>query len=114
MAQTLDFNVIVPPTLLLVMRDPERTKIDVVAPTEGLIEELEAVGPAMKEALASDEAASVPAIYDLAARLISCNKQGLQVTAEELRDKYKLNLEALIVFCNSYPDFIKEITSAKN
>lgn len=114
MAKTLDFNVIVPPTLPLVMRDPERTKIDVVAPTEGLVEELDAVGANMKEALEADVEASVPAIYDLAARLISCNKQGLQVTAEELRDKYKLNLEALIVFYNTYMDFLNEVAGAKN
>lgn len=114
MAKTLDFNVIVPPTLPLVMRDPARTKIDVVAPTEGLVEELEAVGADMKAALESNEEAAVPVIYDLAARLISCNKQGLAVTAEELRDKYALNLEALIVFYNSYMDFLNEVAGAKN
>lgn len=114
MAKTLDFNVIVPPTLPLVMRDPERTKIDVVAPTEGLVEELEAVAPAMKESLEADQKAATPAIYGLAARLISCNQQGLVVTAEELRDKYKLNLEALIVFYNTYMDFLNEVADAKN
>ena len=49
MAKTLDFNVIVPPTLPLVMRDPERTKIDVVAPTEGLGEELEAMAAKVED-----------------------------------------------------------------
>ena len=114
MAKTLDFNVIVPPTLPLVMCDYERTRIDVLAPTEGLVEELEAVAPAMMGSLKADEEASVPAIYSLAARLISCNKQGLSVTAEELRDKYKLNLEALIVFYNTYMDFLNEVADAKN
>lgn len=114
MAKTLDFNVIIPPSLPLVMCDPERTKIDVLAPTEGLVEELEVVGADMKAALESNEEASIPVIYDLAARLISCNKQGLAVTAEELRDKYKLNLEALIVFYNTYPDFLNEVAGAKN
>ena len=114
MAKTLDFNVIVPPTLPLVMRDEAKTKIDVVAPIEGLVEELQAVAPDMESALASDEAKAIPTIYDLAARLISCNKQGLRVTAEELRDKYKLNLEALIFFYNAYMDFLNEITNVKN
>lgn len=114
MAKTLDFNVIVPPTLPLVMCDPERTRIDVVAPTEGLVEELDAMAPVMKESLEADEEASVPAIYDLAARLISCNKQSLHITALDLRDKYKLNLEALIFFYNSYMDFLNEVASAKN
>ncbi len=114
MAKTLDFNVIVPPTLPMVMCDEAKTKIDVVAPIEGLVEELQAVAPDMESALASDEAKAIPVIYDLAARLISCNKQGLQVTAEDLRGKYKLGLEALIVFYNVYMDFLGEITNAKN
>ena len=114
MAKTLDFNTLVPPTLPLVMRDEAKTKIDVVAPTEGLVEELQAVAPTMGSALAANEEEAVPAIYDLAARLISCNRQGLQVTAEDLRGKYALNLEALIFFYNAYMDFIAELTDAKN
>ena len=114
MANTLDFNVIVPHSLPLVMRDPERTKIDVLAPTEGLVEELEAVGADMKAALESNEEASIPVIYDLAARLISCNRQGLQVTAEDLGSKYRMNLESMLIFYGAYVDFIDEITKAKN
>ena len=114
MAKTLDFNALVPPTLPLVMRDAEKTEIIVTAPLEALVEELQAVAPVMEEALRSEEATAVPVIYDLAARLISCNKQGLQVTADDLRDKYKLNLESLVVFYNVYLDFLSEITNAKN
>ena len=113
MAKTLDFNALVPPTLPLVMCDSARTRIDVTMPTEGLVEELEKVAPAMHAGLESDET-GIPVVYDLAARLISCNKQGLAVSADDLRDKYKLNLEALIVFYNVYLDFINEAASAKN
>lgn len=114
MSKTLDFNVLVPPTLSLVMRDDEKTEITVTAPFEALVEELQAVAPVMEEALRSEEATAVPVIYDLAARLISCNKQGLKVTADDLRGKYRLNLEALVVFYNVYLDFLSEITNSKN
>lgn len=114
MAKTLDFNVLVPPTLPLVMRDDRRTEIVVTLPTEGLVEELQNLGPHMTEMLQENESEAIPAIYDLAARLISCNRAGLQVTAEDLRDKYRLNLEALVVFYNVYLDFIGEINKAKN
>lgn len=114
MAKTLDFNALNRPTLPLVMPDEAKTKIDVVAPTEGLVEELQSLAPNMEKALAAENETAVPVIYDLAARLISCNKQGLKVTAEDLRDKYKLNLEALIFFYNAYMDFMAEITNAKN
>lgn len=114
MAKTLNFNTITPPTLPLVMCDDDKTKITVTAPSEGLVEELQNAAPHMTEMLQSDDEASVPAIYDLAARLISCNKQHLEVTAEDLRGKYRLNLEALIVFYNVYLDFLGEIANAKN
>lgn len=114
MAKTLDFNALNRPTLPLVMADEAKTKIDVIAPTEGLVEELQSIAPDMVKVLVSDDETAVPVIYDLAARLISCNKQGLKVTAEDLRDKYKLNLEALIFFYSAYMDFMDEITNAKN
>lgn len=110
----LDFNIITPPTLQLVMRDDQRTEIVVTTPTEMLVEELQALAPELTKLLSADNADSVKAAYSLAAKLISCNRSGLQVTAEDLRDKYKLNLEALIVFYNAYMDFLNEITGAKN
>lgn len=114
MAKTLDFNVVAPPTLPLVMRDDRRTEIIVTAPTEGLVEELQAVAPHMSDMLTSDETVATPVIYELAAKLISCNKAGLRVTADDLRGKYRMNLEMLIIFYNAYLDFISEITNAKN
>lgn len=114
MLKKLDFNIITPPTLQLVMRDDQRTEIVVTTPTEMLVEELQALAPELTKLLSADNADSVKAAYSLVAKLISCNRSGLQVTAEDLRDKYKLNLEALIVFYNAYMDFLNEITDAKN
>ena len=114
MAKTLDFNIITPPTLPLVMRDEGRTEIVVSTPSEKLVEELQALAPELHKILGVGDAESIKAVYGLAAKLISCNRSGLQVTAEDLRDKYKLNLEALIVFYNVYLDFLNEITNAKN
>ena len=57
---------------------------------------------------------TVQACYDLAARLMSCNRSGIKVTTEDLRGKYQINLEALIIFYNAYIDFIEEVTNQKN
>ena len=114
MAKTLDFNIINPPTLPLIMRDERRTEIIVSTPTEQLVEELQALAPELTKILNVGDADSIQAVYGLAAKLISCNRSGLQVTAEDLRDKYKLNLEALVVFYSVYLDFINEIINAKN
>lgn len=114
MPKTLDFNTIAPPTLPLIMRDERRTEILVSVPSEGLVEDLQAMAPELTKILEANDTESIKAVYSLAAKLISCNRSGLQVTAEDLRDKYKLNLETLIVFYSVYLDFINEITNAKN
>lgn len=114
MAQTLDFNIITPHTLPLVMRDERRTEIIVTTPSEKLVEELQTLAPELQEILAEQTPESTKAVYELAAKLISCNRSGLQVTADDLRDKFKMNLELLIIFYNAYLDFLNEITNAKN
>ena len=113
MAKTLDFNALKKPTLPLVMQDEQRTKILVSTPTQGLVEQLEAAGPEIAMFDGGD-VEGIKAAYGLAARLMSCNLSGLQVTAEDLRDKYKLNLYDLMLFFGAYNDFLAEIESAKN
>lgn len=114
MAKVLDFNIITPPTLPLVMRDDQRTEIIVSTPSEQMVEELQALSPELSKILHGNDVESIKAVYGLAAKLISCNRSGLRVTADDLKDKYKLNLESMIVFYNVYLDFINEIINAKN
>lgn len=114
MAKILDFNKLNRPTLRLIMQDDRRTTIDVTTPSEALVEELTETAPELETVVKSMDANSIRTVYDLAARLISCNLAGLQVTAEDLRDTYKMNLESLIIFFSAYIDFIEEITKAKN
>lgn len=116
MAKTLNFNTLKRPTLPLVMRDDAQTLIKVSTPTEALVEELQAVAPELEKRLGATEADadSIQAIYDLAARLMSCNIDGLLVTVDDLRHKYKLGLEELVFFYVAYVDFLNEIKNAKN
>lgn len=115
----LDFNQINRPVLELTMMDKERTVITVTTPTEGLVEELQTTLPELQKIFAPGDQGTVDAAYDLASRLISCNKQGLQVSADDLRSKYwpadrLTNLENLVFFFSAYTDFIEEINNAKN
>lgn len=114
MPKTLDFNTLTRPTLQLIMQDEEHTKISVITPTEGLMEELGAALPELEKVLQNGDMTTVQACYDLAARLMSCNRSGIKVTTEDLRGKYQINLEALIIFYNAYIDFIEEVTNQKN
>jgi superfamily II DNA or RNA helicase len=70
--------------------------------------------PELQSVLSGGDRESVELCYDLAARLINCNRSFITVTAEELRKKYGLDLEGLVVFYSAYADFIQEINSAKN
>ena len=115
----LDFNKINRPVLQLTMMDEERTGITVTTPSEGLVEELQETLPELQKILTPGDEGTVEAAYDLAARLISCNKEGLQVTADDLRSKYwpadrLANMENMVVFFSAYMDFIEELNSAKN
>lgn len=114
MAKVLDFNTVERPVLELVMQDADRTHIRVSTPTEGLVEELAALAPQLEKVLQAKDADSIAAIYDLAARLINCNRDCIKVTPEELRGKFRMNFESLVIFFGAYVDFINEITQAKN
>ena len=114
MSKVLDFNALQRPTLELVMPDENKTKIRLVCPTESLIERLEAGMKEMTEVFKKKDSTAIAACFELAAALFNCNDNGLQVTAEDLRDKYHLGFEALVVFFSTYVDFIDEIKNAKN
>lgn len=114
MPKTINFNSINRPYLRLIMQDDAQTTIDVTTPTEAMVEELTATAPELEDVLKTMDANSIRAVYDLAARLISCNLMGLPVTVDDLRGKYRMNLDSLIVFFNAYVEFIEELTKAKN
>lgn len=115
MTQALDFSANRKPTLPVTLRDAEGARrVRVTTPTLDLMEEIRGNLPALQALLegASDE--SREAVFDLAARLISCNRDGLTVTGPELIDKYDLDEEDLTVFFSEYLDFIEGLAGAKN
>ena len=114
MAKVLDLNTVERPVLTLILQDENKTRIDVTTPTESLVEELRQIAPQLSASLENHDNMDARTPYDLAARLISCNRQGLQVTAEDLGGKYRMNLESMLIFYGAYVDFIDEITKAKN
>lgn len=114
MAKMLDFNSYRRPTLMLRMKDEQQTKLHVTTPTVELVEDLQANLHELKLALAGNDTAAKDAVYELAAKLINCNLDGVTTTAEELAIKYEMNLEDMTMFFTAYMDFLEEIKSAKN
>lgn len=114
MVKKVDFNALRRPKLPLVMKDEQKTTIYVTTPTEALVEELRAAAPELERLYESRNAESVAAAYDLAARLIRCNMAGLQVTGDDLRERYSLDLYDLIFFFEAYTGFIADLSNEKN
>lgn len=110
---TLDFNSAQRPTLELTMMDDARTVLRVKTPPESMVQELQAMQGEFGK-LETGDVDAVSMIYDLAARLMSQNRDFIKVTAQDLRDKYKMALEDMILFFNAYLDFINVLSNEKN
>lgn len=114
MAKIIDFNAYRRPELIFVMKDDKGTTVHVTTPTEQLIKELRANLHEMQTALTRQDAEASRLVYHLAARLMSCNLDGIALTGDDLAKKYGLNLEDMAVFFTAYLEFIEELENAKN
>lgn len=114
MAKLLNFNQYRPPVLPLELMDDKRTRLNLSPPTVDLQEELRARQSELRELLSQEDAEMVNALYDLAARLINCNRNLKRFTADELRTTYRMDVEDLVLFYRAYADFLLEIENAKN
>ena len=113
MARTLDLNAIQESLLDVTLRDDARTVVHLDIPNEALINELERLSPALKS-LGTGDQRSVSFAYDLAARLISCNFDGLKVTGEQLQTTYNMHLVATLNFFSGYMAAVQELINEKN
>lgn len=114
MARSFDFNAILQETLET--RLDAQTVLHVTTPPERVIEQLAASQEELESLkdVEGKEMEKVRASYRLAAEIISCNTEGVKVTAEDLRDKYKLPPVTLALYLATYMDFINEFHAAKN
>lgn len=113
MARVLDLNNVQESLLDLTLRDTARTVVHLDIPNEALINELEHLGPQLKQMEAGNRA-SVEMAYDLAARLINCNFDGFKVTGHELRTTYGMHLVAVLTFFSGYMSAVEELIKEKN
>lgn len=113
MAKVLDLTTVERPTLELILNDENRTRLHLTLPTEGMIQELQEIGTRLGGATKGDQE-SVAVAYELTARLMSCNREGVAVSVEDLRGRYGFNLETLFIFYKAYFEFINEIKEEKN
>lgn len=114
MAKILDLNALDQPTLELTMRDDNRSTFRLTTPTTRLVEKFIEAKTEVGEVAKTRDAEKIKKLFELTAELISCNAEYITVTAEELRDRYRLTFGDLVVVFAAYLDFIKEFNNAKN
>lgn len=111
---TVDFNRHRPPILEVSLYDDARTVLHVTPPTVDLQEELRATAGEFHALLEGGDESQRAAVWNLVARLMSMNRNWLKITPEDLRKKYKLVEDDLVVFLEDYVSFLKGIENAKN
>lgn len=112
--ETFSFNRHRPPIWPVEMPDEQGTIIHITLPTVDLQEELRAHADELSALLDGGKAEQRAALFDLAARLMSCNRDMMTITPEALRKTYRLDAEDLVGFFHGYVDFVKGIERAKN
>lgn len=110
--KTLDFSGHKLPVLPVKLRGG--AEIKVLPPSVALTEELQEELPTLEGVLGSGDAAAAKAVYGLCARLLSCNRQGLEITSEDLLSRYALSAIDLYEFFTAYTNFIEQIQNQKN
>lgn len=114
MAKGLNFRSFAQPTLPISMNDTRETLFTITTPTVGLVEELEANRDTILAAFGKEGRGRLDELWDFAAKLISCNREGRAVTADELKGRYGMNYDMLFAFYTAYMEFLAEIEQAKN
>lgn len=116
MAKVTDLRVLTRPSMITILPDKESTTVHVTSPTVDMVEELQE-GKAVLFSVLNGAAVNEQtkrAVYNLAAKFLSCNMDGLKFTGEDLLFRYGMTPEALGVFFADYVDFLTQIENEKN
>lgn len=112
--KALNFNDIQQPTWAVTLRDPDKTTVNLEAPSVELVDRLTALAPELQAVAETKDGRAIRSCYELIAEIMSCNDDGFTFSAEELRDRYKMRFVDIALFVQGYLEFLTEIKNAKN
>ena len=110
MAKTFDFNKIKPKTMTVTLSDEKKTTILVMTPDKKLRDQLVALYENIEDA---EEDEIQEALYEVTAKVMSRNKQGIEITAEKHKELYE-DVDYVMAFLDAYSEFVGELTNSKN
>lgn len=115
MDHSINLNTVKRPTFTVTMMDEENTTLRVKMPDLDMFKELEEAAAMVDDVEAGkSNTDSVEALYDFLAKTLSCNRDYKTVTADELRGKYGMELEDVILVYRAYVKFITAVIKEKN
>lgn len=112
--KALDLNKAKRQSFPVTMMDEKQTVFNLVMPKAETIKKLQVIYRELPSVMNGDDPEALDACYEIAAELFSCNRRQSEVTAEELKSIYAMEIEDLILFFNAYMEFIAELTKVKN
>lgn len=110
MSKSFDFNKLKPKTMTVTLSDEEKTVLTVMTPDKKLRDELEIIRDSIEE---SDEDELNEALYEATAKVLSRNKQGIEITVEKVKKLFD-DIEYVLAFLDAYSSFVNELSSSKN
>lgn len=110
MAKTLDFNTLKKQFLTVKLPDEKKTVLMIYTPTKAILDSFLNMKDNLSDDSIGDEA--IEELYEIVAKIMSCNKGGVKVTKETIEELF--DFEDIIVFIKAYTEFISEVTNSKN
>lgn len=115
MTRTFDFGTYERPYMQVTLRgDGEPVVLRVTTPSEYIIEKLIGFSEELSQLQNGQDREALRRVYDFGARLLSCNLEGVAVTAEALREQYHVDSFGMVSFFSAYMDFIHSLHQEKN
>ena len=111
MAKTFDFNKLKEKTFKVILSDEENTTLILKTPNKALFEYLKEAREDLINSTDQDELEE--ALYTVTAKIMSHNKNGIEVDPEKLKELYD-EVEYITAFLQAYTDFINEYNHASN
>lgn len=113
MANVLNFNNVKKRYLTVTLPDEQKTTLMIGTPTKAIMDELILLKSGI-ETLEEDETntEALDDLYSACAKIMSRNKGGVKITTEYLSELF--DFEDILLFFNTYMNFLSELTSSKN
>ena len=114
MSKTFDFNSVKKHYLTVKLADEKNTTLLVGTPPKAIMDKITQLQADFNDMTDEDKTNGeiMDDLYDVCARIMSCNKAGVKISAEYLGNL--LDFEDIFLFFNAYVGFIEEISTAKN